>query len=200
MTYADGSAADGRQGPPAPSTARRRNAGTAAIWLGVAGIAVAALLAPFLAGFPSLAVVVLAAVAGLAALLLGIRARRNASGALARWGLILGIVALVLHAVLIGVIAMGALSHQGRADVEIRAQGAPAFSVTYADDSQSYTEDWLGSGQKRFTTKKSSTEITATLPKGAPAATLGCQILWNGTVVADEKSDSGSVTCRYEAH
>ncbi len=199
MTYADGSAADGRPGPPLPHAAPSRRAGAAALWLGIAALVIAVLLAPFLARLPFVAVLAVAALAGLAALLVGLRARRNGSRALARWALILGIAGIVLDAILLGVFAVGALSAHGRADVEIRAQGAPAFSVTYADDSQSYSEDWLGNGEKRFTTKKSSTEITATLPKGAPAATLSCQILWNGTVVADEKSDSGSVTCRYDA-
>ncbi|GAA4483382.1 hypothetical protein [Microbacterium panaciterrae] len=200
MTHADGSAPADRLGAPDPHRAPGRRVGTTALWLGIAALVVAAALVPFFPGFGLLAVLVLAALAGLAALVLGIRARRiGAGGGVARWALALGIIGIVLDVVIIAVLAVGALAHLRRADVEVRAQGAPTFSVTYADDSQSYTEDWLGSGWKRFTTTKSTAEITVTLPKDAPSTTLSCQILWNGTVVVDEKSDSGSVTCRYGA-
>ena len=85
--------------------------------------------------------------------------------------------------------------------VEVAAQGAPGITMTFADDTQSYTEEWPSTEPwwKRYTTTTSTAYVTVTAPADALSDTVTCRILWNERVVVEQSSDSGEVTCRYQA-
>ncbi|MDR2320712.1 MAG: hypothetical protein LBE60_03580 [Microbacterium sp.] len=197
MTHADSSVPGDEQ----KDAHRRGRRSVVALWLAGVALVLAALLFPLFRQPAFFVVLALAVLTAVAALVLGIRSRAPLrDSATSGWALGLGIAALALDVVLIGAIAIGVLARPQLTQVEVRAQGGPSFTVAFADDAQSYTEDWSVNGWKRFTTTRTSTEIAVTTPAGKTVAPVSCQILWNGTVVVDEKSDSGSVTCRYDAH
>jgi hypothetical protein len=173
---------------------------TLALPLAIASLVITAVLGLLSPAFAFLAAVLVAAAAGVAGLVLSITARRNGSRrGVAGWALTFSVVGLLTNFVLIGVMVVGVLSHSQLTQVEVRAQGGLTFTVTFADDSQTYTEEWASTGWKQFTTTKSSTEITVTAPKDGVQLPVSCQIVWNGKTVVDKTSDNGTVTCHYDA-
>ena len=193
-------AVDEQESPRADERPPRRR-GMVGLWLAIVSLVLTAALLPLVVipgvlGVLSLPVVLLAAAAGVIGLVLSIRARsaRNLAG----WALRFGIVGLAVNVAMIAVIAVGVLSRPQYTQVEVRAQGGPGLTATFADDFESYTEAWPQNGWKQFTTTKSSAEISITSPEDSTQRDVSCQILWNGEVVVEESSDTGSVTCRYD--
>ena len=186
-----------------PPAQERATAGThkhrTAMWLGsvsiLLSVALSALIViPWGVSIPSL-LLVIAAAAGVTGLVLAVRARRR--GGAAGRALTLGVVGLMLNAALIAIIAVPVLAQPRFTQVEVRAQGGPGLTATFADDTQSYTEAWPQNGWKQFTTEKSSAQISVTSPQDSTQLSVSCQILWDGEVVAEESSETGTVTCFY---
>ena len=186
-------------GPTDGTKAGVRRGSSVAIGLAVASLVLTILLVPFFPVPALLPLIALIAVIGLVALILAIRARTAGAGGTALlWARILGVVGLVGDVILIGIIAFWALSGPSVTPVELRAQGGPTFTVTFADDFETYTETFQSDGFKRYTTEKSTAEITVTSPDDADDESVSCQILWDGKVVVDE-TGTGTVTCSYDA-
>src|SRR5699024_3718282 len=142
----------------------------------------------------------LAAVAGLAALAVALYARkRRYSKIPAGWALALGVLGLLLNLVLILAIVIGVtIARPTLAEVELRAEGGPMFTVTFDDDVQSNTMEWQWEGWAHFNTTNQETEITVVAPEDDHEHPVSCTIVWDGEVVVQETSDSRTVTCRYE--
>lgn len=173
---------------------------TLGLWIGAVALVLSAVLIALL--FPiagALPVAAAAALLSMAALLLGIRATRAHRPREATAAIVVAAVALLVDLVLIVVMAVGVLGGNGLNQVEVRATGGPMFTVSYADDTQSYDEEWASSGWKQYTTTGDSAEIAVTAPDDDTDSTVSCQILWNGELVL-EQSGVGSVTCRYDAN
>lgn len=190
---------------PASSTqqasARPPRTPTLAVWLSGAALVLCVLLAlPYLAVRSPIALLffVLAAGAGIAGVVLGIRARRSAS-ARGGWAMICAVLALLISCVMAVVFIVGMISTTSINDVELRGQGPEGTSATFSNDMEERTEKWPSEGWARFNTKGSWAELTLEVPEDADSETVSCQIIWNGEVVVDETSDSGTVTCRYDA-
>lgn len=196
MTQMPDSAAGSRHAP-ASGSSRRALIG---VWIGAAALLLSAalivLILPIAALLPvAAAAVLLAAVA----LLLGIRGTRSAVPRAGRAAIIVAAVALVIDLVLVVVMAVGVLGGNGLNQVEVRATGGPTFTVSFADDTQSYDEEWASSGWKQYTTTGDSAEIAVIAPDDDTDSTVSCQILWNGELVVD-LSGTGAVSCRYDAN
>lgn len=187
--------------------AGRPRRGAPSLWGALACIVVTALLFALFPGRLFWPLFVLAGAAGVVGLLLSLVAQRAGRGAAstgrtgsaAGWARVFAILAGLVNLVLIAIIVVGVVSRPQLTQVEVRAQGGPTFTVTFADDTQSYVEEWLSSGWKQFTTTKSTAEITVQAPPGGGQLPVSCQIFWNGELVSDETSESGRVACRYEA-
>lgn len=181
-------------------TSRPSQRATIGLWIGAAALLLSAgLIVQFL---PVPALLVAAAAAALVAVIavvLGIRGRRSSVPRTGTAALLVAATALVVDLVLIVVIAVGVLAGSGLSQVEVRATGGPVFTVSYADDTQSYDEEWSDSGWKQYTTTGDTAEITVTASDDDAVATVSCEILWNGESVV-EQSGVGSVTCRYDSN
>ncbi|MFT4258404.1 hypothetical protein [Microbacterium sp.] len=142
------------------------------------------------------AIIACAAVAGVVAIVLGIVAARRPSGRVpAVVGIVLGVGALAA-AVVFTVLTLGAVAGGPVAQVELRAQGEGAFSVEYHDGRDQRTGssadgDWTA----MFGTRENATEMTVTADEPGE---VSCQILRDGEVVAEETSDSGTVSCQFD--
>lgn len=170
------------------------------IWTGALALLLAAALIVLF--FPIAALLPLAAAAAclaIAALFLGIRGNRSGMPRTGTAAVIVAAIALVIDLVLVVVMAFGVLGGNGLNQVEVRATGGPTFMVSFADDTQSYDEEWASSGWKQYTTTGDSAEIAVTAPDDDSDSTVSCQILWNGELVV-ELSGTGAVTCRYDAN
>lgn len=110
-------------------------------------------------------------------------------------------VALAAVLVVAGVVILGSLLVPRLNHVEVSAQGAPGLTITFADDSGPRQEEWPNSSVwwKRYTTTTSSASVTVVASDDAITDAVTCRILWNERVVAEETSDSGEVSCSYEA-
>lgn len=195
MTQTPDNAAGNRHAP-ASGSSRRALIG---IWTGaVALLLSAALIVLFIPIAALLPIAAAAAFLAIAALLLGVRGMRSAVPRAGTSAVIVAAVALVVDLVLIVVMAVGVLGGNGLNQVEVRATGGPTFTVSFADDTQSYDEEWASSGWKQYTTTGDSAEIAVTAPDDDSDSTVSCQILWNGELVV-ELSGTGAVTCRYDA-
>lgn len=195
MTQTPDNAAGNRRAPVSGSS-RRALIG---IWTGaVALLLSAALIVLFLPIAALLPIAAAAACLAIAALLLGVRGMRSAVPRAGTSAVVVAAVALVVDLVLIVVMAVGVLGGNGLNQVEVRATGGPTFTVSFADDTQSYDEEWASSGWKQYTTTGDSAEIAVTAPDDDSDSTVSCQILWNGELVV-ELSGTGAVTCRYDA-
>ena len=71
--------------------------------------------------------------------------------------------------------------------------------LRFSNELETRTLTWPSEGRAEFRTEGTWAEITVTAPADAPDRTVGCQIVWDGQVVVDETSASGTVTCRYDA-
>ena len=195
MTQTPDNAAGNRRAP-ASGSFRRALIG---IWTGaVALLLSAALIVLFLPIAALLPIAAAAACLAIAALLLGVRGMRSAVPRAGTAAVIVAAVALVVDLVLIVVMAVGVLGGNGLNQVEVRATGGPTITVSFADDTQSYDEEWASSGWKQYTTTGDSAEIAVTAPDDDSDSTVSCQILWTGKLVV-ELSGTGAVTCRYDA-
>lgn len=195
MTQESRSAATGGQEPRSASS-RRAITG---IWIGAVALLLSAALLALLFPIPALLpVAVAAAIMALLAVVLGIRAARSERPREATAAVVVAAVALVVDLVLVVVMAVGVLSGNGLNQVEVRATGGPTFTVSFADDTQAYEEEWASTGWKQYTTTGDSAEIVVTAPDDDTDSTVSCQILWNDELVV-EQSGTGSVTCRYDA-
>lgn len=189
--------ATGSRHVPASGSSRRALIG---VWIGaVALLLSAALIALTLPIAALLPVAAAAALLAVVALLLGIRGMRSAMPRAGTAAVILAAVALVIDLVLVVVMAVGVLGANGLNQVEVRATGGSTFTVSFADDTQSYDEEWDSSGWKQYTTTGDSAEIAVTAPDDDTDSTVSCQILWNGELVVDLRG-TGAVTCRYDAN
>lgn len=180
--------------------ARRPRRPAVAVWLSSAALLLFLLLAlPYLALRSPVALLFLALAmgTGIAGIVLGVRARRSA--ARGGWALICALVALLITAVMTVVFIVGMTSATSINKVELRGQGAEGTSATFSNDMEERTEKWPSEGWAGFNTKSSWAELTLEAPEDADSETVSCQIVWNGEVVVDETSNSGTVTCRYDA-
>ncbi len=194
MTQTPDSAAGNR---PALASGSSRRA-IVSLWIGAVALLISVALIVLLVPVPALLpVAAAAALLAIVALLLAGRARRSA---VARTGTAAAVaaVALIVDLILVVVMAVGVLAGNGLNHVEVRATGGPTFTVSFADDTQAYDEEWASSGWKQYTTTGDSAEIVVTAPDDDTDATVSCQILWNDELVV-EQSGTGSVTCRYDA-
>nr|WP_201469337.1 hypothetical protein [Microbacterium hydrocarbonoxydans] len=179
---------------------RSSRRGITAVWIGAVALLLSAgLIAVLLPTVALLLLAVSAALLAITAVALGVRGRRSAAPLIETAAIVVAAVALVVDLVLVAVIAVGVLGSTGLSQVEVRATGGPVFTVSYADDTQAYDEEWSDSGSKRYTTTGDSAEIVVTASDDDAVATVSCQILWNGESVV-EQSGFGSVTCRYDAN
>lgn len=58
---------------------------------------------------------------------------------------------------------------------------------------------WPALGNAQYTSSKSSTWITITAWSDSDDQTVGCRIYWNDELVVEKTSDSGTVSCEYDA-
>lgn len=155
------------------------------------GVAVATGFA-FFAFFPVLAVGAIAAVAAIIIAREALPRRRGPARAAIALAALAGAVDVVLL-----VIALVGVVGPVRNTVEFRASGT-AFVAEFEDDSglrvvSGSGDDWF----QIYDTERDEAQITITRAPGA-SGPVGCAILWNDTVVVEESSDEGEVTCRYE--
>lgn len=185
---------------PQEASTRPRRTPTIAIWLSAAALVLCVLLAlPYLAVRSPVALLffVLAVGTGIAGIVLGLRGRRSAP-ARGGWALICAVVALLITCVMAVVFIVGMISTTSVNEVELRGQGPEGSTATFSNDMEERTETWPSEGWAQFNTKGSWAELTLEAPADADSETVSCQIVWNGEVVVEESSDSGSVTCRYD--
>ncbi|WP_372967421.1 hypothetical protein [Microbacterium sp.] len=186
---------------PDASASRPSRRAIIGLWIGAAALLLSAGLIVHFLPVPALLVAAAgAALLAVIAVVLGIRGQRSSVPRTGSAALLVAATALIVDLILIVVIAVGVLTgSSGLSQVEVRATGGPAFTVSYADDTQSYDEEWSDSGWKQYTTTGDTAEITVTASDDDAVATVSCEILWNGESVV-EQSGVGSVTCRYDAN
>lgn len=201
---ADPAAVGESEGPHGGAQPRRRRI-IVALWLAIATLVITAALFPLfsvVATYAGLFLVLrlLAAGSGLVALALALYARkRRYSENPGNWSLGFGSLGLLLNLVLVVAIVIGvATVRPSLAEVELRAEGGPTFTVTFDDDVQSNTMEWQWDGWAHFNTAQQETEITVVAPEDDHEYPVSCTIIWDGEVVSQETSDSRTVTCRYE--
>lgn len=114
--------------------------------------------------------------------------------------MICALVSLLIAVILAVIFIVGMIAATSNNKVELRGQGAEGMSVTFfASDMERESVTWPAEGWAKFNTKGSWTELTIEAPDDAASQTVSCQVIWNGDVVVEETSSSGSVTCRYDA-
>lgn len=181
---------------PAP---RRSWVPVAAIWVAVVAIVLAVgLVVPYLAlaSRAPLLVLLLATAAAIAGIVLAVRARRaGTSGAAA---LICAAAAFVTAAIMAVVFIVGLVSATSMNIVELRGHGPAGSSASTDSDVGPRTETWPADGRATISTKGSWAELTLVAPADATSQTVSCQIIWNGEIVVEESSNTGTVTCRYD--
>lgn len=164
------------------------------IWGIVAGVlAVVAVIRLPMAAVFVFALLVFALVAGVVAAVLGILAlRRPQKSAGSLVGIILGAAAIVVAGIGL-TFALSGGPFGAVSQVELRASSDSAFTIAYADDVQDRSAtSTAGEWQAMFGTRQAVTEMTVTADE---VGTVRCQIIRDGDIVADESSDSGTVTC-----
>lgn len=180
----------------AESRTPRRRMATTAIWLSAAALVLcAALVIPYRARADIFFTIllVLVAVAGVAGLVLGIRAHRPRA-ALASALIALTIGALLLAYFLVSLAALLA----GPDQVELSGQGPTNMSATISSDEGTTTHTWPSNSSARLNTDGTWAELTLVAPEDSATQEVRCQIRWNDEVVVEE-AGSGTVTCRYDA-
>jgi len=172
-----------------------------AIWLSIVALVLCALLVvPYMALQSPVVPLFFALMAGtgIAGIVLGVRARRAVS-ARGGWAMICALTSLLIAVVMTIIFIVGMIAVTSINRVELRGQGPEGMSASMSHDAGDRTETWPAEGWARFNTKQSWAELILEAPEDAESDTVSCQIIWNGEVVVDETSDSGSVTCRYDA-
>lgn len=175
--------------------ARQGSGGNAPLIWGIAAgvLAVVAVIRLPMAAVFVFALLVLAAVAGVVATVLGILAlRRPQKSAGSLVGLVLGAAAIVV-AVIGFTLSLSGGTFGAVSQVELRASSDSAFTVEYSDDVQDRSGTSAGGEwQAMFGTREAATEMTVTADE---VGAVRCQIIRDGEIVAEESSDSGTVTC-----
>ncbi|WP_311259128.1 hypothetical protein [Microbacterium sp. WCS2018Hpa-9] len=179
-----------------PAVGARQGSGGNAplIWGIVAGVlAVLAVIRLPMAAVFVFALLVLALVAGVVAAVLGVLAlRRPQKRAGSLVGIVLGAAAIVVAGIGF-TLALSGASFGAVSQVELRASSDSAFTIAYADDVQERSAtSTAGEWQAMFGTRQAATEMTVTADE---VGTVRCQIIRDGDIVAEESSDSGTVTC-----
>lgn len=177
---------------------RPRNA-VVALWVGVIALALNLfLVVPFLARGVLVLLPVVAVVLSVGAIVLAVRSRSSAAGRrTAGLAVASALVAAVAAAALLAVFLFTVTG--SRVDqAEVRGQGPDGMTATFSSEGQSREETWNGSGTGRVATAGSWAELILRAPADSSDQNVSCQIVWNGEVVIDESSDSGTVTCRYD--
>lgn len=179
-----------------PAVGARQGSGGNAplIWGIVAGVlAVVAVIRLPMAAVFVFALLVLALVAGVVAAVLGVLAlRRPQKRAGSLVGIVLGAAAIVVAGIGF-TLALSGASFGAVSQVELRASSDSAFTIAYADDVQERSAtSTAGEWQAMFGTRQAETEMTVTADE---VGTVRCQIIRDGDIVAEESSDSGTVTC-----
>ena len=113
--------------------------------------------------------------------------------------MICALVALLTAVVLAVIFIIGVIAATSINRVELHGQGPEGISATFANDMERESVEWPSEGWAKFNTEGSWAELTIEAPDDAASQTVSCQIIWNGDVVVEETSNSGSVTCRYDA-
>ncbi|PRB18316.1 hypothetical protein [Microbacterium sp. MYb62] len=146
-------------------------------------------------------VFVVAAAGAIVAIVLGRRSRRAGAGSRgsASLGLAAGLTALLIDIVLLIVFIVGIWSPPLNR-VQLEGTGPQAgVTASFSGDTETRTLPWPAVGSAQYTTAKSSTWITITAPSDSENQTVGCKIYWNDELVVEETSDSGTVSCEYDA-
>ncbi|WP_292789117.1 MULTISPECIES: phage holin family protein [unclassified Microbacterium] len=144
---------------------------------------------------------VLGAAAAIGGVVLARRARRAPSDErrTAGLGLTAALAALVLALVLLVVFLLGLWSPPQN-KVFLEGTGPQSgVTATFSSDAETRTLPWPAVGNAQYTTSESSTWITITAPSDSKDQTVGCRIYWNDDLVVEETSDSGTVSCVYDA-
>ncbi|MGO2746725.1 hypothetical protein [Microbacterium sp.] len=160
-------------------------------------LTVTAALRPPVAAVFLLALLACGVIAGVVAVLLGIRALRGPDGkASPAAGIALGGIGIVTGAVSLALL-VPALFPGASVQVELRASSEEAFTVSYSYGEYPRDDVWQGGDwSAKFGTSESSTEMVVTAEEPVE---VSCEILRDGEVVAAESSGSGTVTCRFDA-
>jgi multisubunit Na+/H+ antiporter MnhB subunit len=183
---------------------RTRTLPTAAIATGVVSlILLVALAVPYYAlQNPWLIpVFVLGAAAAIGGIVLARRARRAPSDErrTAGLGLAAALAALLLALILLIVFLSGLWSPPLN-KVFLEGTGPQSgVTATFSSDTETRTLPWPAVGNAQYTTSESSAWITITAPTDSDDQTVGCKIYWNDELVVEETSDSGTVSCEYDA-
>ena len=184
-------------------TAARTIAGLAIV-VGIISLALTvALLIPYYAlQTPWIILVFVVAAAGaIVAIVFGRRSRRDGSRSrrTASLGLAAGLAALLIDIVLLIVFIVGIWSPPLNR-VQLEGTGPQAgVTASFSGDTETRTLPWPAVGSAQYTTTKSSSWITITAPSDSENQTVGCKIYWNDELVVEETSDSGTVSCEYDA-
>ncbi|WP_199399119.1 hypothetical protein [Zhihengliuella sp. ISTPL4] len=183
---------------------RSRALANAAIAAGVVSlILLTAILIPYhpLQNPRLIPVFLLGAAAAIGGIVLGRRARRSPSDQRrsARIGLGVAIASLGLDLVLLIVFLSGLWSPPLN-KVFLEGTGPQSgVTATFSGDTETRTLPWPAVGNAQYTTSKSSTWIMITAPNDSEDQTVGCKIFWNDELVVEKTSDSGTVSCEYDA-
>ena len=120
-----------------------------------------------------LLVLALAALAGIAGIILGIRARRSA--ARGGWALICSVVALLIAGVMAIVFIVGMMSATSINKVELRGQGPEGMTASMSHDAGDRTETWPAEGWATFNTEESWAELTLEAPEDVESETVSAR-------------------------
>ena len=203
MTHQQTPSSDSGSGPAGDGGATRALS-TAAIATGaVSLIVLVALAVPYYAlQNPWLIpVFVLGAAAAIGGIAVSIRARRAPSAARRSAGLgVAGAVAALILALILLVVFLLGLWSPPLNRVFLEGTGPQSGVIaTFRSDTETRTLPWPAVGNAQYTTSESSAWITITAPTDSDDQTVGCKIYWNDELVVEETSDSGTVSCEYDA-
>ncbi|WP_431789835.1 hypothetical protein [Microbacterium paraoxydans] len=146
-------------------------------------------------------VFVLGAAAAIGGIALGLRARRAPSAERRSAGLgVAGAVAPLILALVLLVLFLLGLWSPPQNKVFLEGTGPQSgVTATFSSDTETRTLPWPAVGNAQYTTSDSSARITITAPTDSDDQTVGCKIYWNDELVVEETSDSGTVSCEYDA-
>ncbi|MEZ7756492.1 hypothetical protein O5Y58_13340 [Microbacterium paraoxydans] len=146
-------------------------------------------------------VFVLGAAAAIGSIALGLRARQAPSAERRSAGLgVAGAVAALILALVLLVLFLLGLWSPPQNEVFLEGTGPQSgVTATSSSDTETRTLPWPAVGNAQHTTSDSSAWITITAPTDSDDQTVGCKIYWNDELVVEETSDSGTVSCEYDA-
>ncbi|KYJ96887.1 hypothetical protein [Microbacterium sp. CH1] len=203
MTHQQTPSSDSGSGPAGDGGATRALSTAAIATSAVSLIVLVALAVPYYAlQNPWLIpVFVLGAAAAIGGIAVSVRARRAPSAARRSAGLgVAGAVAALILALILLVVFLLGLWSPPLNTVFLEGTGPQSgVTATFSSDTETRTLPWSAVGNAQYTTSESSAWITITAPTDSDDQTVGCKIYWNGELVVEETSDSGTVSCEYDA-